>query len=73
MDEQPDYLKFVVKFIFDTFQEYERELGSEVGGSYSVKATIESVWIHIIYYFLICVLNIWSCRITILNKFWRTH
>ncbi|CAH8364086.1 unnamed protein product [Eruca vesicaria subsp. sativa] len=41
MDGQPNYLKFVVKFIFDTFQEFEREVASELGGSYSLKATIE--------------------------------
>ncbi|KAF8116643.1 hypothetical protein N665_0015s0020 [Sinapis alba] len=41
MDGQPDYLKFVVKFIFDTFQEFEREVESELGGSYSLKATID--------------------------------
>ncbi|EFH67713.1 predicted protein [Arabidopsis lyrata subsp. lyrata] len=36
-----DYLKSVAKFIFNTFQEFEREVGSESGGSYSLKATIE--------------------------------
>ncbi|CAH8362300.1 unnamed protein product, partial [Eruca vesicaria subsp. sativa] len=41
MDGQPIYLKFVVKFIFDTFQEFEREVASELGGSDSLKATIE--------------------------------
>ncbi|KAG5383195.1 hypothetical protein IGI04_034665 [Brassica rapa subsp. trilocularis] len=42
MDGQPDYLKFVIKHIFDTFQEFEREVASELGGSYSLKATIDS-------------------------------
>ncbi|WZZ86892.1 hypothetical protein YC2023_115471 [Brassica napus] len=42
MDGQPDYLKFVVKHIFDTFQEFEREVASELGGSYSLKATIDA-------------------------------
>lgn len=37
------YLKYGVKFIFEYFQEFERELVAKVGGSYSVKATIESV------------------------------
>ncbi|CAN6935922.1 unnamed protein product [Brassica oleracea] len=41
MDGLPDYLKSLVKFIFGTFQEFERELGSELGGLYSVKATTE--------------------------------
>ncbi|CAE5959669.1 unnamed protein product [Arabidopsis arenosa] len=41
MDGLPDYLKSVVKFTFDTFQEFEREVGLELGGSYSLKATIE--------------------------------
>ncbi|WZZ13663.1 hypothetical protein YC2023_106752 [Brassica napus] len=41
MDGQPDYLKFVVKYIFDTVQEFEREVASELGGSYSLKATID--------------------------------
>ncbi|KAL1209187.1 Terpenoid synthase 28 [Cardamine amara subsp. amara] len=41
MDGLPDYLKSVAKFIFATFQEFEREVGSEVGGSYVLKATIE--------------------------------
>lgn len=36
------YMKFVVKFIFEYFQEFERELVTK-GGSYSVKATIEGV------------------------------
>ena len=43
MDGLPDYLKSVVKFVIGTFQEFERELGSELGGLYSVKATIEYV------------------------------
>ncbi|KAH0879399.1 hypothetical protein HID58_066793, partial [Brassica napus] len=42
MDEQKDYLKFVVKFIFDSFQEFEREICSEAGGSYSLNTTIKS-------------------------------
>lgn len=46
MDGQPDYLKFVVKHIFDTFQEFEREVASELGGSYSLKATIDAVIIQ---------------------------
>ncbi|KAJ4903074.1 Terpenoid synthase 28 [Raphanus sativus] len=41
MDGLPDYLKSLVKFIFGTFQEFERELESESGGLYSVEATIE--------------------------------
>ncbi|EOA37735.1 hypothetical protein CARUB_v10012518mg [Capsella rubella] len=41
MDGLPDFLKSVAKFIFATFQEFEREVGSELGGSYSLKATIE--------------------------------
>uniref|UniRef100_M4D7Q3 Terpene synthase metal-binding domain-containing protein n=1 Tax=Brassica campestris TaxID=3711 RepID=M4D7Q3_BRACM len=40
MDTQPDYLKFVFKFILDAFKDFEREVGSE-GISYSVKGTIE--------------------------------
>ncbi|KAG2302235.1 hypothetical protein Bca52824_030886 [Brassica carinata] len=40
-DGLPDYLKSLVKFIFDIFQECERELESELGGLYSLKATIE--------------------------------
>ncbi|KAG2261037.1 hypothetical protein Bca52824_068116 [Brassica carinata] len=39
-DTQPDYLKFVFKFILDVFKDFEREVGSE-GRSYSVKGTIE--------------------------------
>ena len=42
MDTQPDYLKFVFKFILDAFKDFEREVGSE-GISYSVKGTIEEV------------------------------
>ncbi|CAA0279710.1 unnamed protein product [Arabidopsis thaliana] len=41
MEGLPDYLKSVAKFIFHTFQEFEREVSSESGGSYSLKATIE--------------------------------
>ncbi|CAE5959667.1 unnamed protein product [Arabidopsis arenosa] len=41
MDGLPDYLKSVAKLILNTFQEFEREVGSESGGSYSLKATIE--------------------------------
>ncbi|CAH8358479.1 unnamed protein product [Eruca vesicaria subsp. sativa] len=41
MDGVPDYLKSLVKFIFGTFQEFEKEVGSELGGRYSVEATIE--------------------------------
>ncbi|CAN7091483.1 unnamed protein product [Brassica rapa subsp. narinosa] len=41
MDGLPYYLKSVVKLIIGTFQEFERELGSELGGFYSVEATIE--------------------------------
>ncbi|CAF2130487.1 hypothetical protein HID58_012397 [Brassica napus] len=40
MDTQPDYLKFVFKFILDAFKDFEREVRSE-GRSYSVKGTIE--------------------------------
>jgi len=42
MDKQPDYLKFVFKFILDTFEEFEKELRPE-GGSFGVCATIEEV------------------------------
>lgn len=42
MDKQPDYLRFVWKFILYTFEEFQRELGPE-GRSYSVNATIEEV------------------------------
>ncbi|CAH8341917.1 unnamed protein product [Eruca vesicaria subsp. sativa] len=41
MDGLPDYLKALVKLIFGTFQEFERELESESGGLYSLEATIE--------------------------------
>ncbi|KAH0858063.1 LOW QUALITY PROTEIN: hypothetical protein HID58_086324 [Brassica napus] len=41
MDGLPDYLKSVVKFVFGTFQEFEREIGSELGGLYSLEVTIE--------------------------------
>ncbi|CAA7048213.1 unnamed protein product [Microthlaspi erraticum] len=47
MDGLPNYMKYVVKFVFDTFQEFERELGSELGGSYGVKATIEEFKIFV--------------------------
>ncbi|KAF3568368.1 hypothetical protein DY000_02013072 [Brassica cretica] len=47
MDGQPDYLKFVVKHIFDTFQEFEREVASELGGSYSLKATIDAEYLEV--------------------------
>ncbi|KAL0687817.1 hypothetical protein Bca4012_087494 [Brassica carinata] len=40
MDKQPDYLKFVFKFILDVFKDFEREVGSE-GRSYIVKSTVE--------------------------------
>ncbi|KAG7542142.1 Isoprenoid synthase domain superfamily [Arabidopsis thaliana x Arabidopsis arenosa] len=40
MDKQPDYLRFVLNFILDTFEEFERELRTN-GRSYSVNATIE--------------------------------
>ena len=43
MDGLPDYLKSVVKFVFGTFQEFEREIGSELGGLYSLEVTIEYV------------------------------
>lgn len=43
MEGVPYYLKSLVKFIFGTFDEYEREVGSELGGRYSVEATIEYV------------------------------
>ena len=42
MDKQPDYLKFVFKFILDVFKDFEREVGSE-GRSYIVKSTVEDV------------------------------
>ncbi|XP_048596597.1 terpenoid synthase 28-like isoform X1 [Brassica napus] len=41
MDRLPDYLKSVVEFVIGTFQEFERELGSELGAVYSMEATIE--------------------------------
>ncbi|KAF3504216.1 hypothetical protein F2Q69_00041609 [Brassica cretica] len=34
-------LKSVVKFVFGKFQEFEREIGSELGGLYSLEVTIE--------------------------------
>ncbi|XP_010449212.1 PREDICTED: putative terpenoid synthase 7 [Camelina sativa] len=40
MDKQPDYLRFVLNFILDTFKEFQRELRPE-GRSYSVNATID--------------------------------
>ncbi|KAJ4912732.1 putative terpenoid synthase 7 [Raphanus sativus] len=40
MDKQPNYLKFVFKFILDVFKEFEKKVGSE-GRSYSVKSTVE--------------------------------
>ncbi|RID45145.1 hypothetical protein BRARA_I01892 [Brassica rapa] len=46
MDGLPDYLKSVVKFIFGTFQEFEREIGSELGGLYSLEATIEYIYMR---------------------------
>lgn len=42
MDRQPNYLRFVFKFILDVFKDFEREVGSE-GRSYSVKGTLEEV------------------------------
>lgn len=36
------YLKYGVKFIFEYFQEFERELVAKVGGSYSVKAKLKA-------------------------------
>ncbi|CAH2036177.1 unnamed protein product, partial [Thlaspi arvense] len=48
MDGLPDYLKSVVKFVTGTFQEFERELGPEVGGSYSLEVTIEYMRYQII-------------------------
>ncbi|CAH8341989.1 unnamed protein product [Eruca vesicaria subsp. sativa] len=36
-----NYLKSLVKFIFGTFEEFERELESESGGLYGLEATIE--------------------------------
>lgn len=50
MDGLPEYMKSVAKIIFHTFQEYERELGSESGGSYSLKATTEDVSNQIMQY-----------------------
>ncbi|KAL0721848.1 hypothetical protein Bca4012_036447 [Brassica carinata] len=38
MDRQPNYLKFVFKFIVDCFEEFEREMMLE-GNSYCVEAT----------------------------------
>ncbi|KAG2244695.1 hypothetical protein Bca52824_093463 [Brassica carinata] len=40
MDKQPNYLKFVFKFILDLFKDFEREVGSEER-SYSVESTVE--------------------------------
>ncbi|XP_048633180.1 putative terpenoid synthase 7 isoform X3 [Brassica napus] len=40
MDKQPDYLKFVLNFMIDTFEEFERELGPQ-GRSYNVSASKE--------------------------------
>ncbi|KAG5413512.1 hypothetical protein IGI04_001079 [Brassica rapa subsp. trilocularis] len=40
MDKQPNYLKFVFKFILDVFKDFEREVGSE-GRSYIVKSTVQ--------------------------------
>lgn len=57
MDGLPDYMKSVVKFIFNTFQEFEREVVSELGGSYSLKATIEDVSNQIIYHSITKILN----------------
>ncbi|KAF3485392.1 hypothetical protein F2Q69_00057101 [Brassica cretica] len=42
MDKQPDYLKFVLNFMIDTFEEFERELGPQ-GRSYNVSASKEVV------------------------------
>nr|VDC83091.1 unnamed protein product [Brassica rapa] len=42
MDKQPDYLKFVLNFMTDTFEEFERELGPQ-GRSYNVSASKEVV------------------------------
>ncbi|CAA7020917.1 unnamed protein product [Microthlaspi erraticum] len=42
MDQQPDYLKFVLHFILDTYEEFERELKPQ-GKPYSVKANIEEL------------------------------
>jgi len=47
MDKQPGYLRFVLNFILDTFEEFKRQLGPE-GRSYSVNATIEEVTNQII-------------------------
>lgn len=52
MDGLPYYLKSVVKLIIGTFQEFERELGSELGGFYSVEATIEYVSYRNWFFFL---------------------
>ncbi|KFK28708.1 hypothetical protein AALP_AA7G036700 [Arabis alpina] len=40
MDRQPNYLRFLFKFVLDEFKDFEREVESE-GRSYSVKYTIE--------------------------------
>lgn len=42
MDRQPNYLKFVFKFIVDCFEEFEREMMLE-GNSYCVEATKKEV------------------------------
>lgn len=42
MDKQPDYLKFVLNFMIDTFEEFERELWPQ-GRSYNVSASKEVV------------------------------
>lgn len=42
MDKQPGYLKAVLNFILDTFEDFEKELRPE-GKPYSVEANIEEV------------------------------
>lgn len=68
MDGEADYLNHVVKFIFDTFKEFENEVGSELGGSYSLKVTIEEVSSQIIFN----LSNVRRTKRTLLNDFWRT-
>ena len=65
MDRQPNYLKFLFKFIVDCFEEFEREMMLE-GNSYCVEATKKEVtcqtWslnfrIHVpiyLYWILLC-------------------
>jgi hypothetical protein len=46
MDKQPDYLKFTLNFMLDTFEEFDRELGPD-GRSDNVTAAIEVYKTHV--------------------------